>query len=289
MSWTITGRGIAAGPLDISGTAAAAYSLRNLSANFTGNVVRVRRSSDNAEQDFTAAQVTNGTLASFCGAGNGFVRTWYDQSGNGRHAGQTTTGNQPQIVNSGAVMTDNTKPRLFFNRTNENRLSFAEVELSPVTVFSVANRSTVNGYHNIVSIGRPSAATDVLTFGVNNDTNYGPILIAAQYNATPGAKGGSVNTDIQRLRTGLWNGGTVSDAGSYAVWDNGSAVSLVSTGASTVGLANSVASLIGATYSVGTIVSYWGGNIQELVIYGSNQSSSRTAIESNINAYYAIY
>ena len=42
--------------------AAAAYSLRNLSDSYTGNVVDVRRSSDDAEDSFTAAEVADGTL-----------------------------------------------------------------------------------------------------------------------------------------------------------------------------------------------------------------------------------
>ena len=49
--------------------AAAAYSLRRLSVNTT-NVVRVRRSSDNAEDDFTATEVVDGTLTSFVGGQN---------------------------------------------------------------------------------------------------------------------------------------------------------------------------------------------------------------------------
>ena len=89
---------VASGLLDAYGGAAAAYSLRRLSANYTGSVVRVRRSSDNTEQDFTATQVTDGTLTTFCGAGDGFVQTWYDQSRNGRAASMTTTTLQPQIV-----------------------------------------------------------------------------------------------------------------------------------------------------------------------------------------------
>ena len=43
--------------------AAAAYSLRNLSTSYTGDVVDVRRSSDDAEDSFTAAEVADGTLA----------------------------------------------------------------------------------------------------------------------------------------------------------------------------------------------------------------------------------
>jgi len=49
-------------PLDTASGAAAAYSLRNLSASYTGNVVDVRRSSDDAENSFTAAEVADGTL-----------------------------------------------------------------------------------------------------------------------------------------------------------------------------------------------------------------------------------
>ena len=48
-------------------TAAAAYSLRNLSSTYTGNVVDVRRSSDDAEESFTAAEVADGTLTGWVG------------------------------------------------------------------------------------------------------------------------------------------------------------------------------------------------------------------------------
>ena len=48
----------------------AAYSLRNLSKNYTGNVVDVRRSSDSTTQSFTASQVADGSLLNFVNAGN---------------------------------------------------------------------------------------------------------------------------------------------------------------------------------------------------------------------------
>ena len=89
---------------------AAAYSLRSL----TGGdplVVRVRRSSDNSEQDFNASGVHSGALVDFVGSGNdGFVETWYDQSGNGKDATQTTASNQPQIVSSGSLIASNGSP-----------------------------------------------------------------------------------------------------------------------------------------------------------------------------------
>ena len=85
-------------PADYGSGAAAAYSLRYVSASYTGDVIQVRRSSDDTTQDFNPTEITDGTLATFCGAGDGFVTTWYDQSGNSNDATQSTASAQPQIV-----------------------------------------------------------------------------------------------------------------------------------------------------------------------------------------------
>jgi len=83
--------------LDTYPGAAAAYSLRKLRSGYTGPCIRVRRFSDNAEQDFTASEVGDGTLVSFLSGASGFVTTLYDQSGNGRDATQTVASNQPRM------------------------------------------------------------------------------------------------------------------------------------------------------------------------------------------------
>jgi hypothetical protein len=99
-------------------SSAACYSLRKLRTAYTGPAIRVRRSSDNAELDigFTS---TGGldidTLLAFVGTGNGFVTTWYDQSGNGRDATMTTATLQPQIVSNGVILTHQGKPTLSFD------------------------------------------------------------------------------------------------------------------------------------------------------------------------------
>lgn len=101
------------GILDDYPSAAAAYSLRALSeAWLAGDVVEVRRSSDSSTQSFTAKQVADGTLTAFCGAGDGFVSTWYDQSGNGNDATQINTARQRQIVSSGSLVLLNEQPAL---------------------------------------------------------------------------------------------------------------------------------------------------------------------------------
>ena len=102
-------------PLDTVTGSAVAYSTRLIRSAYTGACLRVRRSIDNAETDigFTAAgDLDTVALLAFVQHGgpgpgneNGFVTVWYDQSGNGRNAVQTTAANQPRIVNAGIVDT----------------------------------------------------------------------------------------------------------------------------------------------------------------------------------------
>jgi hypothetical protein len=102
----------------LSVSSSAAYSLRKLRNAYTGNAIRVRRSSDNAEADIgftTSGDLDTVALLAHCGAGNGFVTTWYDQSGNNRNATQTTASNQPRIVNSGVLEAVNGKPAISFD------------------------------------------------------------------------------------------------------------------------------------------------------------------------------
>ena len=84
-----------------------AFSVRLLVSTYTGPILRIRRSNDNVESDFyadstqtwltTGANNTGTTYATWIGANTGYVVTWYDQSGKGNHATQTTTTIQPSI------------------------------------------------------------------------------------------------------------------------------------------------------------------------------------------------
>ena len=94
-----------AGPsfiLDSYGDSVYAYSLRKLSSTYTGNAIRVRRSSDNSEQDIgfdSSGNLDTTSLLSFVGSGDGFITTWYDQSGKGNHATNTAdNATQPNLV-----------------------------------------------------------------------------------------------------------------------------------------------------------------------------------------------
>jgi hypothetical protein len=98
--------------LDTYTSSTVAYSMSKLRSNYSGNCIRVRRSSDNTELDigFVNDYLDTVSLLSFVGAGNGFVVIWYDQSTSIRNLTQTTSAvNQPQIVSSGTLITRNGK------------------------------------------------------------------------------------------------------------------------------------------------------------------------------------
>lgn len=91
------------------GAPTAAYSLRDLNDSRDNNwVVRVRRVVDDLERNFKAADLTDGTitawvmegvtLSSGLGATISCVSKWYDQSGNNNHAVQTDPNLQPRIT-----------------------------------------------------------------------------------------------------------------------------------------------------------------------------------------------
>lgn len=84
-------------------TPRAVMSLRKKISNATVSV-RVRRSSDNAEQDigFDGDALDTASLSSFVGANSAYVVKFYDQTGNGEHAENPTSASQPRIVNAGA-------------------------------------------------------------------------------------------------------------------------------------------------------------------------------------------
>jgi len=106
----------------LSASPTGAYATWVLSSTYAGALLRVRRSSDNTEQDIGRAGgfLDVAALLAFVGAGNGFVTKWYDQSGHAHDFSQATAANQPQIVSGGALITDlNGLPSPQFNGTSQ--------------------------------------------------------------------------------------------------------------------------------------------------------------------------
>jgi hypothetical protein len=269
--------------LDTYTGAAAAYSLRQLRTGVT-NVVRVRRSSDNMESDFTATQVADGTLTSWVGAGgNGFVSTWYDQSGNGRNVTQTTTANQPQIVSSGSLVLQNSRPTLDFDGSNDRLINSALSLSQPETVFAVARRDVVGFIApDIIVDSYNSVRHAFYNQGNQESPNFRWVATAGTNNANELS---IIASELDNTNLNLFS--VLFNGNSSSIFINGSQYANGALGAD--GLSGlSIGDIRG---NPSPIVSGYAmdGKISELIIYASNQSSNRSAIESNINANYSMY
>ena len=262
--------------LDTYSGAAAAYSLRKLSnARTRGSAIRVRRSSDNAEQDIgfnVFGELDTVSLLAFAGAGDAFVKTWYDQSGNSNDATQTTTANQPKIVSSGAVIVENGKPAVEFDGSNDEfALLLSGLNINNLSVSTVCKSDATTGNRMQFTLNTGSNQRYWHYMNQGNDAMW--------YGGTTQIIHGAMTTD-QRLRTFI-AGSTSGAARSFL---NGTEAS---TSNSLVSGTISANEQFLGNYHTGSF--YWDGTMQEFIVWGADQYSNRTNIESNINTFYSIY
>ena len=272
--------------LDDYPSAAAAYSLRKLRTAYTGSAIRVRRASDNTEQDigFVNNELDTSSLTTFCSGTNGFVTTWYDQSGNGRNATQTTAANQPQIVSSGSVITKNGEPALYGNGTSTNSyFELSTIQNTPTYYSIITVYSHNNSAYSTTPFSHRNSNNDLLQLRIN--TSLIPTF-QIRSSGTPlvGINDSAVTLNSQNLYFAQYNNATPLHS---LVTNSGTPVT---NNTSMSGTIIATKNYICATSGDGTTVnSFLSGEIQELIIYTSDQSSNRTGIETNINSFYSIY
>jgi hypothetical protein len=259
--------GSQSGMLNTYSGAAVAYSVRALNSAYTGPLIRVRRSSDNTEIDIFAlynGELDTTFLLNFTGVGNGFVTTWYDQSGNARNATNTTAANQPQIVSSGSILQINSKPALTFDGTNDS-----------FNLSSFAYNTT--SYHSFVGKRDLSGRRLFALGGLNNHyllSLWTDNFYYLQANTTGYQKSTGIDTSTnQLLITGLRN------ISGMEIYKNNTVVSSAFQ-AITIGGSISTIGLWGTQYLF--------GSLQEIVYYNNDQSTNRTGINTNIQTYFGI-
>jgi len=253
--------------LDIYTGATAAYSLRNLRvAASSSAVVRVRRSSDDTEQNFTAAQVTDGTLTSFCGAGNGFVTTWYDQSTSGNNAVQATSANQPRIVNGGVLDTDGGKPAIVFG-------GGSNVSLAPTIAITTASSCA------FFFVTKHSNSAGTWSWIVGENTGQGTFFI--------GKRSGS---EIAHTSLAGDISGTNIAQKAVSYWQIGSGISRYQINSAQATLSNWT---ISSSWRIGIRQAFsgevWVGPIQEVIYYPFSQVSNSSGIIANLNTHYSVF
>jgi hypothetical protein len=205
--------------------------------------------------------------------GNGFIRTWYDQSGNGRDADQSTPANQAQIVSNGSLIID-------------------AITLKPTTTWTT-DRYTI--------LGGVSPITRYLSIGVLNRTaNSNVIAHIGVANSIGGTNGqqpflwqpttGLVRSDM----SSPVNHGTNVNTGAFITTSEKNASNLKTIYLNGNALATTATQ---APSTTGTNMNAFGQNgtnfttcqYQEYIYWNSEQSANRVAIETLINEYYAIY
>jgi len=252
--------------LDTYSGAAAAYSAaRRLSSTYTGSLIRVRRSSDNAEQDigYTVGNLLDeSALTTFVGANNGFITTWYDQSGNAKNMTQSTAISQPQIVSSGTILTQSSKPKISWVSTKW--MTAAIPTATRRDIYFITNNDSDTSWLYPDDFGGNSSYGYVAQSGsASTNLFYNPDSTPALY----------VNNALQSPTTR----------------DN---VYTALNGYKLVGHENFRTNLTGAwnAFNIGKYSGFeFGGSFQEIIIYNSNQSANRTGINTNINTFYSIY
>ena len=269
---TITPISAFTGLLDTYSGAAAAYSLRKLRTAYTGSAIRVRRSSDNAEQDFGFVNniLDTASLLTFCGAGDGFVTTWYDQSGNANNANQSTAALQPTIVESGILLTVNSKPNIKFYDVFSHNLRLTSTIATGTSSYNSFVGKRASSAKALIGLAGDISSSVQYLFSLFFDNKYYLQAKTTQYQLSSSTD----TTTNQLLLTGLNSAGTIS------MYKNGGVIASSATSATYTPSINN----IGKYTSVST-----NNALQEIVFYNSDQSSNRTGIESNINTFYSIY
>jgi hypothetical protein len=269
--WHPAVMGRAPPPLDVFPAAATAVSIaRLLRSVYTGPALRVRRGSDNAEQDipYAGGLLNTVSLLAFCAATNGFLVRAYDQSGNARDIVQTTPANQPPIVTAGALaVTLNARPGI--------RLAGVPITMSAATWGTVPQpftRNYVMTRRNAVVGGR---ALSSVGGGPPLSQEFAPAANTLQMNAGASAAFQNFADGESAIITPIYNGA------SSLMRKNGSASSASDAGANGfVGV--QLGSLDGAS-------NLFVSDFYELVVFASALSAADALrLERNQGAFYGI-
>ena len=240
--------------------------------------VAILRDSDNAVRSFTPAEVADGTANTWvqaAGAANGFVRRGYDQSvtaldvSNLNHADQESTPAMPKLFDSSTgLILENGKAALEFDGSNDFLTIPQNLCTNSFQITSVANavglgpiytQGTNATWFNRAIVMRPNFG--IVAASSNNDT-----LVISDVDIS--------NTSLITYQ----NISGITEKGFKNAVEYGSVASVggpQSQSQAAIGYDNS---------------SFWlSGNLFFLVVYPSDQSANRTAIETAINNEYSIY
>jgi len=216
----------------------------------------------------SGAVTVSGTVFGTDSSNSAYATTWYDQSGSGNDATQTTAASQPLLIRAGVTNTENGKAALSFDGTDDEFDVAYEPSTATNSIFGVVAADSTSADALWVQLTN-------ITAGDGISVGQGGLGTAAEWglrlyeNGDVDTSGIAMTTD-QTLLTGL----TIA-ATSAQIYANGVAGALSTSARLDMN--------DGTTIGVHTVGNrYFAGNIQETVFYGLDQTANRIGIEENI-------
>jgi hypothetical protein len=202
------------------------------------------------------------------------VKVWYDQSGNGNDATQTTTGNQPKIYDSSTgVMLENNECAVAFNGASQfMNLSISDLNINNLSVHTVCASDDTSGNRM------------QFTLGTDTNVRYWHYQVSNADRAYYGSSSPYIEYGSMDSNQHLYS--FIAGATSTVFRMFKDATEAASTLSLQSGTPFTSQQRIGA-YHTNSL--FWSGTIQEIVIYSSDSTNNRTGIETNINDYYSIF
>jgi hypothetical protein len=214
---------------------------------------------------------------------DGFVETWYDQSGNGNDARQSVAASQPKIVDGGVFLGEvdfldgvNT----FLETTNSALCNVDELSVFSVLKPHIEPIQTVAfSCGSVISGSSVYGGWRLNLNGYVNQAQFQTQAIGSSSVSTVSNNVGGSDTLISY----------VADFPNASTFANGQAGSTITNNISP----NNSDALrrrfrIGCQYTY-QLAGFYPKPIKEIILYTSDQSANRVAIETNINAHYNIY
>ncbi|MFW6243078.1 MAG: hypothetical protein ACOC2W_02870 [bacterium] len=260
-----------------------AYSLRYLKYNYINkSVISVRRSFDGDILEFKPNDIINGNLENWVGEDNdGYVTTWYDQSGNNFNLVQPIDTYQPLIVSSGSLIYENELPTIYFTSSVKYFMSLSEYPTNVYQSSFFVVKTTGTNERILDTRGvSPAGTLKGWQVKVTNNSDISAIDNGEGLCLTP------LNDVLktQKINSCFMYGGS----NSYNKWYRNSLFLDDDTNANIIDYNSGNNLFVGANI-LGTSNQQFTGNCQEIILYTSDKLINRIEIESNMNEYYNVY
>lgn len=269
--------------LDTYTGASLAYSFRKLSTSYSGYCIKVQNDSAvDLDVGFSGGYLDTAAIASHCGSGSGKITVWYDQSGNGLNATQSSVSAMPTIYSSGSLNQVNSKAAVSFDGGDMLLTASDQVHTGSWYAISVVKTPSTIGNEQILCQDDSNTGDRIAQYLRTGSSTTSARTVV--FNTTPSSfadNTASISTSTQMQISAYAN-----SSGTFGAFVNSSSNGLSSyTGTLATG---SYHLSIGASTRISLPIAYWTGSMQEIIFWDGDQSSNRSSIESEIDTYYSI-